>query len=190
MGIFSWIFGCGDGDGPTSPPTQPTEKARAGGAPGQGDYELAEAYSGLRGQVLALKPEKLGLPSEGPYAVLMETGYLNAVATLAVIADGTTSLCFSNGGGIIGAGEHVPVRTTSSAFLADVTAVAGRLRPTTDFPLPKRGHVRFYLLSAYGIRTAEAPEQDLGHNRHELSSVFHSGHAVITAVRENTNDRQ
>ncbi len=116
----------------------------------------------------------------------METGYDEAVATLVVIADGTTSLYFSNGGGIIGAGQHVPVQKASSEFLTNVAGVSTRLTPTTDFPLPKRGRVRFYLLSGEGIQTAEASEQDLGHNRHELSAIFHKAHKVIAAVRENT----
>lgn len=186
MGVLSWLFGCGKSD-PPSPPTTPSSAAASATATTvASDYTPADVYSGLRGQVLALKPGDLGLPDKKPLAVLMETGYDEAVATLAVIADGTTSLYFSNGGGIIGAGQHVPVQKVSSEFLANVAGVSNRLTPTTDFPLPKRGRVRFYLLCGEGIRTAEASEQDLGHDRHVLSPIFHKAHEVITAVRENT----
>jgi hypothetical protein len=41
--------------------------------------------------------------SEGvPLGVLMETGYDSATVTLFALSDGTTSLYFSNGGGVIG----------------------------------------------------------------------------------------
>jgi hypothetical protein len=182
MGIFSFLFGRGDRERSAPPPPKAAATA-------SGPYTPAEVYSGLRSQILALKPNELGIQDEHPFAVLMETGYDEAVATLVVIADGTTSLYFSNGGGVIGAGEQPLVRNVSSKFLADITTVADKLQATKDCPLPMRGRVRFYLLSKDGVRTAEASEQDLGHNRHELSHVFHSGHAVITAVREQSAAR-
>jgi hypothetical protein len=186
MGILSWIFGCGKSEEPSPPTTQSSAIPSMTVRTGTSDYAPADAYSELRGQVLALKPGDVGLPDKKPFAVLMETGYDEAVATLVVIADGTTSLYFSNGGGIIGAGQHVPVQRVSSEFLTNVAGVANRFTPTTDFPLPKSGRVRFYLLSGEGIGTAEASEQDLGHNRHELSPIFHNAHDVISAVREST----
>ena len=70
-----------------------------------GDYEQAEVYSDLRKQVLSLTSEQLGTNSP-VLAVLMETGYPEAVATLVSVADGSSSLYYSNGGGIIGAGEY------------------------------------------------------------------------------------
>lgn len=114
MGIVSWILGCRNRD-QTSSATQPTQTAAV--ASGDADYAPADVYSGLRCQVLALKPNDHGLSDRQPFAVLMETGYEEAVATLAVIADGTTSLYFSNGGGVIGAGQHAAVRKASSDFL-------------------------------------------------------------------------
>jgi hypothetical protein len=44
-------------------------------------------------------------------ALLMETGYPEAVATLVAVADGTSSLYFSNGGGFIGVGTPAGVRS-------------------------------------------------------------------------------
>lgn len=178
MGIFSKIFGGGTRDSgdvrTTSPGAEPA---------------VADAFTGLRKLVFAVRPDELGLTAGEPLAALMETGLDEGVATLVAVADGSTSLYLSNGGGIIGGQGRATVRVASSAFLADLAAVAERLRPTTDFPLPTRGRVRFYLLNGNGVRTAEASEQDLGHHRHELSPIFHSAHAVIAAVRLNTNDR-
>lgn len=146
----------------------------------------------LRERIFVLPPEEVGLaPTPGGpavWTVFMETGFPEAVASLLVVADGTTSLYFSNGGGIIGAGEHESVRAAATAFLAAANEHLGELAPATEHPLPDRGRVRFYLRTFTGLLTAEASENDLGENRHPLSPLFHAGHVVITAIRVATPD--
>jgi len=121
---------------------------------------------------------------EHVWAVLMETGYPEAVASLVTVADGTTSLYFSNGGGIIGAGQHPSVRASAERFLTLVDAQVGQLAIADDHPIPSVGRVRFYARTFTGLRTAEAAESDLGEGRHPLSPLFYAGHAVITAIRK------
>jgi len=95
MGLFTWLFGCSDKEKPAS-----TDSPN--------NYEQAEVYRDMRNLVFSLSPERIGLAkdTEEPIAILMETGYPEAVASLVCIADGTTSLYLSSGGGVIGAGEH------------------------------------------------------------------------------------
>ena len=114
----------------------------------------------------------------------METAYPEAVASLAVFAEGGTSLYFSSGGGVIGAGEHDSVRATHGPFFAEAEAKLGAFTKAKETPMPAEGRVRFYIRTYGGTLTAEAAEQDLGEMRHELSPLFHAGHAVIAAVRE------
>ena len=81
------------------------------------DYKPVEMYSGLREMVFSAKSEDLGLkaPPDGPavWGLVMETGYPEAVMTLVALGDGTVSIYFSNGGGIIGLGEHPGPRQAS-----------------------------------------------------------------------------
>jgi len=182
MGFISWFFGCGADN--MTPPKQPASASSNVSSQDGSDYKIADVFSGLRSQVFTLKLKDLGLPEKQPIAVLMETGFQEAIVSLVVIADGSTSLYFSNGGGIIGAGEHDSVRAFSKNFLADVSAVADSWEIVKEAPLPKQGQVRFHLISSKGIQSIEATEQDLGHNRHRLSPEFHAGHAVIAMVRE------
>jgi hypothetical protein len=119
----------------------------------------------------------------------IETGFPEGVATLVTFLDGATSLYFSNGGGIIGAGEHASVRAAAAAFLATADSYKAEFASANGTPLPSVGGVRFYARVGERILTAYASEQDLGSNRHVLSPVFRAGHAVITAVREATNRR-
>jgi len=150
----------------------------------------AEAIRGLRHQALTVEAADLGL---GPTAdrahvwgVLMETGYPEAVATLVVFADGTTSLYFSNGGGVIGAGEHDVVRAAGEILLSSAEAHVEDFAMSSGTPLPEVGRVRFYVRTFKGTLSAEANEEDLGEDRHTLSPVFHAAHSVISAVREST----
>ena len=155
----------------------------------ESDYEIADVYAGLRDQVLQLKPDAIEQNDADPstvIAVLMETGYPEAVATLVAVADDTASLYFSNGGGIIGGGEHEPVRKVSVEFIAFAEQYVSRPTLTDAFPLPNKDNVRCYLVTHGGVYTFEAPEDDLGSERHPCSALFHKGHELITAIREHT----
>ena len=89
-----------------------------------------------------------------------------------------------NGGGVIGAGAHKPVAEATARFLHAAEKSTHLMQPTSDFPLPKPQHSRFYILSTTGAWTSESPAQDLGKNRLPLSPLFHLAHAVITAIRQ------
>jgi hypothetical protein len=119
----------------------------------------------------------------------METGYTEAVVSLICLADGTTSLYFSNGGGVIGGGQHQRVRGAADKLIALADAQADVLHVTETYPMPAIGRVCFYARTFDGLRAAEADEQDLGRGRHALSPLFHASHAVIAAVRESAPPR-
>lgn len=145
----------------------------------------AEVYSGLRQQVLSLTPDQLGDEAANApiLALLMETGYPEAVATLVAVADGSTSLYFSNGGGVIGAGTHAPVAEASRRFLETGHSFLQRLSPVTGPTPPAAGDTQFVAVLAVGLRGDVAPEDELGEERHPLSPLFYAGQDVITQIR-------
>ena len=60
------------------------------------NYSVADVYSDLRQQLLTLDPKTIGLnpsASNRVWAVLMETGYPEAVVTLVNIGDGADRYC-------------------------------------------------------------------------------------------------
>ncbi|HEX6400080.1 MAG TPA: hypothetical protein VF108_06370 [Actinomycetota bacterium] len=142
-------------------------------------------YSDLRRQVLGLTPDQLGPEvADAPIlALLMETGYPEALATLVAVADGTTSLYFSNGGGIIGAGAHDAVAEASRRWLEAAGAFLPRLSSTTAPSLPAEGDTQFVAVTPEGLFSVVAPEEELGEGRHSLSQLFHAGQDVITQIR-------
>jgi hypothetical protein len=118
------------------------------------------------------------------WGAIMELGYPTGIATLMSLAEGTTSLYFSNGGGVIGAGEHAAVREAAESFLDAVEDRLADFPAVEATPTPRIGRVRFYVRTFDGTLGVEATEEELGRNSHPLSPVFHAGHAVITAIRE------
>lgn len=146
----------------------------------------AEVYEGLRQQVLRLTPEQLGdgaLADAPILALLMETGYPEAVATLVAVVDGTSSLYFSNGGGFIGAGTHATVAEASRQWLETGQEFLPQLSAITDPPLPTEGLTQFVAVTLEGLRGVVAPEEELGEGQHLLSPLFYAAQDVITQIR-------
>ena len=143
---------------------------------------------GLRAQALSVKPNDIGLPpgsySEKPWGVMMEVGLEGRGAyILVVLADGTVSLYFSKGGGIIGLGPHAEVRAAGQAMLEAAAGLQSHASVTMSTPLPSAGSVNFYLLTAKGVLRYLAPEQLLGAGSDPMSKLFYAGQNVITQIR-------
>jgi hypothetical protein len=155
-----------------------------GGEPGESTYKVADAYQGLRQQILELKSEQLGASTtEAVLAVMMETGYPEAVATLVAVMDGSASLYFSNGGGIIGAGQSSAPNAAARMVVAKAADFRAACTLTNEFPLPQKAYTRFYIITPNGILTTEAKEDDLGNGRHWMSPLFRAAHELITLMR-------
>src|SRR5256714_12731142 len=139
-----------------------------------GDQPQPEVYEGLRKQVLHLTAAQLGEKfAEAPIlALLMETGYPQAVATLVGVVDGTSSLYFSNGGGIIGAGTHKTVADANARWLESGVAVLPRLSVVTDTPLPDVGLEQFVPGTPQGLLGSSAAGKLIGLGPVDLLTVF------------------
>jgi hypothetical protein len=151
-----------------------------------------DVYEGLRSEMLTLDPSSAGIAPSADlprlYGLLMDMTYPNGSATLVAIADRTTSLYWSTGGGIIGAGRHERVARANRQLLRVAESHLDLFERSDATSLPALGQVRITALTYAGRLVVETPEDDLGHRRHPASPVFHAAHAVITAVRE-TSER-
>ena len=153
-----------------------------------------DIYLGLRQQALSISRTALGFPpppQDAPaWGLLMETGYPNGTATLLSLSDGSASLYFSGGGGVIGGQGHEAVRKAASAFVFLAGSMHDKMSRTDKFPLPQTGRTIFYVFTDNGTLTADAIESELGGGLHSLSALFHAGHAVITELRLLSNPSQ
>jgi hypothetical protein len=155
--------------------------------------KVADIYQQLRDRALSLDPTEIGLQpdqSNPVYGILMETAIDDVVVTLAAIGDGSVSLYFSNGGGMIGMGEHEGPRKACLSFLSFAAQFTSHLKPTREFPLPQKGYATFYFLTVTGVLWSNTRESDLAKDRHPLSPLFHKGQEVIAEARLVEEKRQ
>ena len=136
---------------------------------------------------LGLDPARIeltpGEPWNGAIVAAMELAVDGSTATILSVADGSVSMYLSTGGGVIGAGEHVAVREEGRRFREALADSRGSLVPTTEFPLPGPGDVRFHAVLGDGRATAVATEVALRGGRHPLSPLYAAGQDLLTEIR-------
>ena len=145
-----------------------------------------DVYTGLRAQLLEVEPADVGIERGNGevWGGMMELGFPEGTATIVALADGTTSLYTSSGGGVIGGEGHDNVRFANRQFLAALEAARGELAPDPEAALPRPGEVTLRALTWDGRLAATASaEQELGEGTHPLSEAFFAGHDVITQLR-------
>ena len=160
-----------DNSSPTSPNSYTPESS----------YHLGDSYSGLRDMLFETYFHEA---REGiVWGALMEMGREKGVATLVALADGTVSLYLGHGGGILGAGAHEEPQKAARLFLEAVGYCLYECEPVNEYPLPKPGHIRFYLLADKGVYSVNAPKDDFYSQRHKLWPLFRYADNVITQLR-------
>ncbi len=122
---------------------------------------------------------------DGPatWGAVMEMGNGDGVASLVCLADGTSSLYVSTGGGMIGGGAHEAVVHANQVFLDMTQTHLAGMTQGLDHALPAAGRVIIRALTYDGPFTFEAAEDDLGYGRSPLSQVFYAAHGVLTELR-------
>ena len=141
----------------------------------------------LRKMLLSAKPSDFGL-SPTPtlprvWAAMLELRIKDAIASLVAVAEGSTSLYFSTGGGVIGGGEHEPVRSENRKFLELIEKTLEMFVPI-DAPLPVlEGSVAFAVLTYDGLRGARDTEERMIKRQSPLWPAYYLGQEVITALR-------
>jgi hypothetical protein len=150
----------------------------------------AAASRELRSMVLALSAADLGLTRANyPHRVwgmLMETTMQGGHYTLVALADGSTSLYYSTGGGVIGASTWPAVKDASQSFLDQGNHTLDSSAPATSLEPPPPGRTRFFFLTFDGVQVGTAPEAALTRKNHKLAALFRAGNDVITAIRKAT----
>jgi len=151
----------------------------------------AEASAALRAHLLNGSASEFSVePDSTVWGVLMETGYPEAAATLVSLADGTASIYFSSGGGVIGGGQHEAIATAARRVVRLSKDYLSKMTSTSQFPLPRPGQVKFYILTTKGVLTVEELEETLGAGNHQLSPLFYAAQEVITGLREISEVRE
>lgn len=107
-------------------------------------------------------------------------------ATLSCINDGTVSMYLSNGGGVIGAGDHESVRQAATAVMREAVRLRTLFAPARDVALPPVGVMRFTLVLRSGLVTADGDVEELRVGRGPLAQLGNKAQALLTAIRLQT----
>jgi hypothetical protein len=127
------------------------------------------------------------------HGLVVDWGHGDFVTTTVCLADGSTSLYLSNGGGVIGAGEHDAVRSASLAALRTAASVRNHLEllgPSVpaagrSVPLPDANAMRFTLLTTEGARSAEVSVEALTSDTpHVLSGLGDAVQQVLFEINQ------
>lgn len=148
---------------------------------------VSSAYMDLRNQVLSLvsgKVPELADPKNGVYAVMFETGYNVHSFTLVAISDGSTSLYFSNGSGIIGAGQHEPARSNAFKFFEMASNCIESFKKVDVANSPTSGNAQFILITNRGLFSMSDLESNISSPHHQFADLFYAAHDLIKSVRE------
>jgi hypothetical protein len=154
---------------------------------------VADKFVELRNMALSLNPGQVGLQPDAAhpvFGVLMETVHDDTFVTLVAIGEGSVSLYFSNGGGIIGLGEYDEPRKACFSLLSFAQEFISHFQPAKEYPLPADGYISFYFLTIHGVLTATAKQSDLENKRIPLSPLFYKAQEVITGARRVDEKRQ
>jgi hypothetical protein len=155
-------------------------------------FEVADIYRSLRGRLFLTDPKTMGVSPDGEdrfWGIVVDIGAENGVVTLAVLRDGSISLYFSNGGYLIGLGQHDELHDKAEAVLtlAEQFTLEG---PDADRDsLPSDGETRFNFLGINGARAVELEDGELEDPMHPLSPLYTAVHDLLAAA-ETIDDKR
>jgi hypothetical protein len=170
MGILSFLSGSASKAQPPDPKKNPADMGRA-----------------LRQMMLTTAAEKtLTKPTaEFPriYAVLMDWPVGEQIATVFSASTGDASLYTTSTFGIIGGQGHETVRNAAMKFVRTADRYFDSSGPTSDYPYPTAGHVRFYFLTFTGVRVVDAELASIDNGTSKYRELFGLGQDVLTELR-------
>jgi hypothetical protein len=154
------------------------------------DQSPADMYHGLRSS--ALESAGRGWIAATPAhprvcGVVVDVPASGGFATVVALADDTTSLYTSVGGGAIGAGGHQPVADANHRLLATIDEYFLGFSIGGDDSLPAAGFVRYHVLGPTNRSTADVPEDCFwGRADHPLMPVIVATQDLISVMRSVT----
>jgi hypothetical protein len=151
------------------------------------DYDrkaIEPIYRSLRDQALAFKPGDLelqGADGSGAYGVVMDVGQVEAIVTVTSFTSGDASIYVSTGGGMLGGVAHETVRTAAGAFVDEAEKRRRNMSLVTEFPLPKMGWARVYVLTPQGVFGALVRTLPVEAN---FEALMQAGERVMKAIED------
>jgi len=123
------------------------------------------------------------------YGVLMDWPIGEDIATVFSSSSGAASLYTTSTFGVIGGEAHETVRTAAISFVRASDRLFDVATPTSEYPYPAEGRVRFYLLTFDGVRVLDTDLASIENGTSKYLEFFNRGQAVLTELRIVTERR-
>ena len=152
----------------------------------QKDYLIKPIFTEMREMAFNVTPDQIdlnNLSDDKAFAIFMESGYQEAIMSLRCIGDGSISIYFSNGGGMIGIGEHEAARVEGLKLINMANEYINKGEKVENNILPKNGETFFYIRTKTGNYLIKDIEDRLGNNKSEYSPLIYQAQNVITQAR-------
>ncbi len=112
------------------------------------------------------------------------------IATVFSSSTGAASLYTTSTFGVIGGEGHDAVRAAAKALVRASDRHFAAAKPTSEFPYPGDGRVRFYFLTFDGVRVIDTGLAAINDGTSEYAELFGLGQAVLTELRLITEKRR
>lgn len=207
LSVASLVFLSGCGDSSSHAPERPTSAthgrtietsapstsaAAPGRAPRPQHTDAAQARDSAN-VMRELRQRALGYRSTGDSKMLegdiiglvtdWGLGPDGAFATIVCMNDGSASLYFSSGGGIIGAGEHDSVRAKMLLVLQAAQRAMPGLASIDQVPDVSPEQMQFTVLTEGGMKSKAAPTEMLAKGSGPLTDLHNAVQALIFEIR-------
>ncbi len=146
----------------------------------------AETMRELRLKMLAA-PVELGMKPTHEYprvcGVLMDWPIEVGTVTIVSLSTGDASIYSTGTFGVLGGIGHEAVRSAAQSFVKVAEKHYDEATATKDYPYPKAGRVRFYLVCYNEVRTIDADLELVRTGKDKCSDLYIEGQRVITELR-------
>jgi hypothetical protein len=146
-------------------------------------------FDGLRAQAFDVTPQQLGLSINDSeiYGVIMDWDLGNGIMTLITYKTGDASMYLSNGGGVIGGGQHENVNKAAKEFVGLAHKYLDKATKIESTPIPDKDCVRFYFLTTKGKYCAQEQMTKFENQSSLWLDYFNKANKVITELRKTVN---
>jgi hypothetical protein len=117
------------------------------------------------------------------HGVVIEIGTRERVIFVFGLRDGTASVYWSSGGGLVGGRDHPHINSAAKALVAAARDIVEMVPRVDESPLPQPGRVRVSILTSDGIRAGEDDEASLMAGRGVLYPLFLRGNDIVGGYR-------
>ena len=145
-----------------------------------------DIYYSMRNMAFNIKPEDIGITLDDDnqvYGSIIDMNTGAGIATMVCFIDGTASLYFSNGGGILGTGNDESVRKAVTSYLVSIHQVLPIMKEVDEYDnLPQTNHHIFYLFTRTGKYSIDIDLKDI--NTKEMNFLFSLSQMVLSEIRK------